>query len=278
MSDHWNTHETNYTWGCTTTGNIQALCMSVMSVLLGQSLPNQILIRFEGEFPCFDNFYLAQLAELARHKKVDFSLHVAKSQGVRFARDWLMRKTITPYLWMGDDDAIYAPYCLTEFAEAVRELVNNRRPEKWGYVVGNKPDLNNRRGYEDFSTTPIPSETAANHSSFNQFYEGESRTVLHEHLDTGNVVLNVHPLIRDGVSFNPFPKSFNSGGEDTLFALQCNQKGHQGYFRTRADAFHLEKPQVRFGEFAARKTALLRECELLGIPTHRIEGMMPWVK
>lgn len=267
------------TFGITTTGNVQALQMALSSVLMGHILPARILLRFEGQFPAFANFYLEQLSELARVRGVEFSLNVAKSSGVRAARDWLLDNCATEYLWMGDDDAIYMPHCLAEFHDAIMGLESSLRADEfWGYVVGTKPDLNNRRGYQDFSTEPRDAETAENHSSFNQFYKGKGTTVLHHHLDTGNVVFNVRKLRVAGIRFSVYEKSYNAGGEDTLFALMSNKAGLQGYFRTRADAIHLEKPEIRFNEFAARKTMLLRDCQIQGIDPAEVQDMMPWVK
>ncbi len=267
----------NVTLGVTSTGNLRALTMALSSVLLGSELPCRILLRLEGEFPSFGDFYLEQVSELARVQGVEFVIHVARSQGIRNARDFLLRESRTKLLWMLDDDVIARPECLSAFMEADR-LLAQTQGNGWGYVNGTKPDLNNRRGYKDFSTVPLRGDQAKENQSYNQFYEGPGVLVRHSTADTGNLLINVPAVLTQGIGFNTLPASTNAGGEDTMFALQCAQKGLSGWFHTGARSYHLEKPETRFGEYAARKQYLLTEAARLGLPTSSIELMMPWVK
>ena len=266
----------HFTYGVSSTGNIQALQMSLVSVLMGAYLPSKIIVRMEGHFPSFGTYYMEQIAELARHKGVEFSITTAKSQGVRHARDWLIEECRTTYLWMGDDDVLYCPNCLSNFVAALTEIDE----DTLGYVNGNKPDLNNRRGYTDFGTAVIDSSTVKTDGSqgYNAFFGGKNRVVKCDTADTGNLLIHVPNVITKGVKFQVFDEKWNAGGEDTLFALMCQKAGLTGWFSTRADSFHLEKESVRFGEFAARKAMLKREAELLCLETGPIFNVFPWIK
>lgn len=266
------------TFGVTTSGNIRALTMALASVLQGNVIPAKIILRFEGSVPGMNDFYLEQLACLARFKFVDFQLSIAASVGIRAARDWLIDTTTTTFLWMGDDDVIYAPHCLEELMQGYTNAVKMSARHAVGFINGNKPDLNNRRGYGDFTLVSLDSRNVKDRDSYNQPFHGPGRTVFHNTMDTGNVLIHVHNTKAKKIRFSHFGRSYNAGGEDTLFALLCHRAGLLGFFHTRADSFHLEKPEVRFGEFAARKNMLLRECELLGIDPVNIENMMPGVK
>ena len=174
-------------------------------------------------------------------------------------------------LWMGDDDVVYSPHCLGFLAEGLDFDTY--------YVVGNKPDLTNSRGYPDFDTSVRNSQYAKDNDSYNSFYCGPNKIVNVDTCDTGNVLINAPLCVKSGITFEPFKENTNSGGEDTLFAVQCiakNPKG--GKFATRADSYHLEKPSVRFGEFAARKQLVMREAQLMGLSPETTKNMMPGVK
>jgi hypothetical protein len=282
------------TFGITSTGNIQALLMCLSSVVLQTHKPEKILLRMEGEYPAFGNFYLEQLVALARIHNIEVSITTAKSQGIRYARDWLIDNCMSQLLWMGDDDCVYGADCLAEllvgYAEAEsqflsRDIVEGNTPLEersfLGYVNGNKADVNNRRGYEDFQLQFKEGAAAQNHDGYNYFFSRPGKTVLCGTADTGNLLINLCAIRLFGVRFQVFSEAFNSSGDDTLFALMCHKYNCLGFFRTSADAYHLEKPQdVRknFSEFAARKNMLLRECELLNLPKDHLVSMLPWLK
>ena len=259
------------------TGNVQALLMSLSSVLMQTVKPKGILVRMEGEYPAFGSFYFEQIAALARILGIEFTITTDKSRGIRYARDWLIDKCPTSLGWMGDDDVIYAPHCLSELLEGQKDA-EHMHPFITAYVNGNKPDVNNRRGYDNFEIEFKDSSKVKDHDGYNFFFEGEGQTVLCNTCDTGNLLIDVLNIRANGIKFEAFAKSWNCSGDDSLFALLCHKEDLKGYFRTRADSYHLEKPNVRFNEFAARKTMLLRECELLGLDETQLKNVLPWLK
>lgn len=271
------------TFGLTSTGNPQAILMCLSSVLNQTLKPKKILIRMEGEYPGFGNFYMEQLAALARIMGIEFSVHCDSSRGIRYARDWLIANCTTEDLWMGDDDVIYAPDCLLELYAGMNDAYNHflhREGEtfKVGYINGNKPDVNNRRGYKDFQLIVKQGSEVQNHDGYNYFFTRPGKTVLCGTCDTGNLLINVGVVRSAGVQFQQFDKEFNSSGDDTLFALDCHAHGLLGFFRTSADSYHLEKEGVRFDEFTARKNMILRACELKGYDKTKLGSMLPWLK
>jgi hypothetical protein len=266
------------TYGVTSTGNLRALVPSLFSILLGEFLPSRLLIRLEGEMPSFADFYLEQVAELARAKYVEFTLQVAESGGIRSARDWLVDNCKTRYLWMGDDDVIYDPQCLAELEKSVQETTAKYKTERIGFINGAKVDLNNRRGYSDFSKRAKLARELRDGSPTCFRYQGPSRTVRCSYMDTGNVLIDCENVRAEKIRFNMFDFNYNSVGSDTLFGLLCTHRKLLGYFRSGAMSYHLEKPSGGLSEFAARKNILLRECELLGIPPIAVVSLMPWVK
>src|SRR5690606_40274409 len=64
------------------------------------------------------------------------------------------RSTLFPYTTLFRS-VVYDPECLsylmtaTELAESM--TTEDRSTAEWGYICGTKPDVNNRRGYGDFS-------------------------------------------------------------------------------------------------------------------------------
>lgn len=266
------------TFGVSSTGNIKALLMCLSSVILQTSRPKEILLRLEGEFPAFSDFYLEQLAELARHFGIGFTIHVAESNGVREARDWLVAHCSTPFLWMGDDDVIYEPTCLRELVLALVDIANLNSTGKLGYVVGMKPDVNNRRGYGNFSKEPYTENDIQDECSYNHFYHGPSKVVKMSTADTGNLLIAVENIRGHGIQFAMFPESANASGEDTMFAAACMHCGLLGYLAAGARSYHLEKPGASFSESAARTEMLYRTFDLLGYDKKTLDGFMPYQK
>ncbi len=265
------------TYGVSTTGNMKALLMSLSSILLGRDLPSKILIRMEGEYPSTSEFYLEQLFDLARIKGVSISLTVEESRGIRYARDWLIDNTTTPHLWMGDDDVIYDHECLFTFYQALGQLDQT----KLAYINGTKADVNNRRGYRDFSKRVYRAKDAKDGAGYNFIWEGESKLVRSPTCDTGNLFVNVGAIKGSGCRFEYFSHSTNSSGDDTLFSLLCHKAGLEGYFATGARAWHLEKPAVTsFNEFAARKNLVYAQALNIGMKpdeaAEAVKQMLAW--
>jgi hypothetical protein len=270
------------TFGVSSKGNTQALVSCLLSVLNARVIPGTIQVRLEGDFPGMNNFYFEQVSELARWQEVNFHVAVARSQGVRASRDFHLNSCSTPFLWMGDDDVAYRWDCLSEYYRAYAYL-RDQQPEIFSslaYLAGSKPDLNNRRGYANFDTSINPESALQDGCSLNHVYDTRGdvypRVVT---IDTGNAFLNLQRIHEKEIRFSLFDDSLNSGGEDTLFGLQCYKAELTGLFVPRACGYHLEKPTVNFGEFAARGEMLLRACDLLEIDKAalRNSGFMPWL-
>lgn len=264
------------------TGNTLALCMCLSSVLNAKIVPHRIQILMQGKYPSFANFYLEQLADMARLSGVEFAVYSVKPLGVRGARDWHLDNCPTQYLWMGDNDVLYSPECL----EILFKGWEGELRDKQAYVQGVKSDINNRRGYRDFFDGVHPLDDLKDFSSPNHRYQQLSIGMLRrEHLptydvatiDTGNVLFNMK-LIKDRFRFSVFDDSLNCGGEDTLMALLLRKNGLIGRFMPWAVSFHLEKPNPVFEELTTRGEMLLRACDQLGLDKDLLrKGFAPWV-
>jgi hypothetical protein len=271
----------DYTFGVNSCGNTEALQMCLASVLNASVLPKAIQIRFEGHLPSFGRFYMEQLSELARFRGVEFTMSVAKSEGVRAARDWQLANCKTDFLWMGDDDVVYAYDCLEYLSKGATDIL--KRDDQCAYICGVKGDLNNRRGWGNFQMKIHKKEDVHDNCAFNWFYDKEDCAKLYPRIwtcDTGNVLINL-PLVRSkDIRFTVFEESLNSGGEDTIFALECGHAGLTAYFVPSAHAFHLEKPVVNFNEHAARAEMVLRVADLRGYSGEQMDYVrkifMPW--
>ena len=269
-------YQSSVTFGVSCTGNVQALTMCLSSVLLQKTLPSRLQIRLEGHIPNLSNFYIEQLACLARLRGVEVHIEVGAMKGVRKTRDWHVHNCPTRLLWMGDDDCIYHPSCLERFLNYCACLESGS-----GFLQGTKGDVNNRRGYPDFNLELNPHTELRDGCSYNHFYEHGYKGVLPivRSCDTGNVFFDVERIKKENIRFNLFGESYNCGGEDTLFAVQCYSYGLNGKYVPDAIAYHLEKEQVAFNEFAARKEMVKLACEKLEIdPEPFMAEIMPFVK
>jgi hypothetical protein len=262
------------TFGVTSTGNMKALLLCLSSVIMQSEPPGHLLVRLEGEFPAFGEFYLEQLVDLARQKSITFNLTVARSNGVREARDWLLDNCRTYYLWMGDDDVVYDARCLEFLYWSMQQL----RPEEVGFIVGTKPDVNNRRGYGDFTREPLKEADAKDYCSYNQFYDGRPKLVRMRTADTGNLLMPIPTLFTHQIRFSQFRTSANASGEDTLFAGACAKAKLQGWCQLASVGYHLEKPTGGFNDFGARTEMLYRAFELKGYDSSILEDFMPFQK
>lgn len=266
------------TFAISSVGNQPGILLCLSSVLLGREKPDQVSIRFEGPLPDFDQFYLAQLASLASLYSVGFSITYEASRGIRYARDWMLSSCRSEYLWMGDDDAIYHPDCLSNFLEAMRKVKSDPvLPHELVYISGSKFDVNNRRGYGDFKL--MPHQGAVDEWTSQNFVYPTGSAYYRTHaLDTGNALFNLKLCRAHQLSFSLFDDSANSGGEDTLFALQCESKALPRIFVPGAVAVHLEKPRVRFNEDSARLEMVLRACDTLGYDKEVAKKILfPWL-
>jgi len=238
--------------------------MCLASVLNATNVPGKIIVRFENDIPNFGRFYLEQLVSLAHFKGVEVSLHPAKSDGVRVARDFLLDNCRTEYLWMGDDDVVYEYDCLESlYAGMETELFEHKG--NISYLCGTKGDVNNRRGYGNFKMEVHGAKDVHTNCPFNWFYDksacaGQSAEIFTA--DTGNMLINLPRIRQHGLKFNLFELSLNSGGEDTIFALECRKAGLKAFMIPSARSYHLEKPQLNFSEHAARAEMVLRVCDL----------------
>lgn len=263
------------TLGVTTTGNTAGLSLMMLAVLLGHVLPGQITIRSEGaDKAALDNFYFNQLLDLARIKGVEVTVTYANSQGIRAARQWLLEQRRSQWLLMLDDDVVVEPDLVANLHFAADQLSEQDKP--WGFICAAKPDVNNSRGYGDFSNSPQPVEKFKTTGAANMVFDrrGHSpETLPLLWLDTGCCLLNVH-AIHDQlteVAFDMHTTNFNAGGEDTVFGLLCAKAGLPGYFVTCSTAWHLEKPKVNFSEMPARAQAILRTIEQHGMSAKDLE-------
>lgn len=260
--------------GIPTTGNTQSLLITLTAILQGSMLPRRILIRSEGHFPAFSNFYLEQLADVARQKGVEFVLAVMKSEsGLRGAFDWLLRECNSDYLWMVADDVMPS----FEALQALRTSADNLNAAKteWGYVCGNKVDVNNRRGWPDYVQQPSVAvdfcPTYGNYSC-----KGQPLTVKNLLLDNSHALFNVKKLRDHNLWSLSFSCGFLSGGDDTLFGARIIADGLTGHFCPVSPAFHLEKEKDKqnFDEPTARAESLLRQMQLLGIAKPEVVTQM----
>jgi hypothetical protein len=266
------------TVGISSKGNTQALTMCLTSVLTSSVLPLAIQVRLEGDPSGCSNFYFEQLASLASLRGVAFQFSVFKSTGVRDSRDWQVSNCQTPWLWMLDDDVVVDHLCLEAYQEASYPLGADL-----GFFAGSKPDVNNRRNYPVFDTTPVTKEVFLmtsnhNHNLIYRPSEFLGVSAPAEVLDTGNCILNVQKIKEVGIKFRQFPDQFNPSGDATTVSLALNKAGLKGFFVPAAVAYHLEKPNGGFNEFEARGEMLLRLCEVKGYDKSILKNWMPGVK
>lgn len=274
-------------------GNMQALTGCLTSIAMQQLLPCKVVIRLEGEIMGLSNFYFEQSVDLLRVMGIDVQIMCSKSSGVRRARTELLKSVAGyPYVWMGDDDCVYDSACLSELIVAKDEAGKHVRDDvQLGWVQGSKPDVNNRRGYKDFSIEVREGLKANNDEGYNFFFTGPGKTVLCSSLDTGNVLFCMSAVCKnEGIGESPLEEMFNhttpeynSSGEDTLCALYLKSRSLYGVFRTSANCVHMEKQVGGFDEFSARKNYIAATAIKNGYVTEAdadltLKTVLPWVK
>lgn len=281
------------TVGISIKNNLPALKLCLTSVLTGVILPSHIQLRIESDMPEFDDFYFAQLAALARQAGVNFELHFCKSESIFATRQWQVENCKTKYLLFLDDDVIINHDTVCQLMAAVTHAnaYDKQRPgavageENWIYIQGCKCDLNNRRGYGNFSLAEQNAETAYTTKNFNNFYNPDSFKELvpmmqlmnnDPRADPGCLLVNLHTFKRNKISFIRAETFTNAGGEDVIFALECAKLKLVRWFAPKVLAFHLEKPVSRMSNFAYYKGYVMRTAEKLGLPTDEFEKLLPW--
>lgn len=264
-----------------TTRADSSLQMCLSSVLLGSRTPEAIIINFNGEFPGFGSFYLEQLAELARFKGVEFRMLVSPNKGVRKARQAILEAAVEfDLMWMGDDDAIYHWDCLRRFDKAYHNHVKPLDGTKC-YLQGSKADVNNRRGYGDFSMEPQSLDGSGN-ANPNRVYDYESlldKMAPTKGFDTGNILFDPRQFVEDDISFDPFDDSSNAGGEDTIAGATARSKGYSGWLVPSAIAYHLESPTKHWSVMKERRELILRSANVLNLDVSELNDVYaPYTK
>jgi len=270
------------TVGIASNDNPEGLNLTLSSLINQTITPSRILLRLDGTFK--PDFYFNQLLNTAKFLGINVDVIYRRANGVRTAREDLLNNCHSDWLWMLDDDCLVSPDCLEVFLETLKKH-RHKLPSSLGYVCGSKGDVANLRGYGNFDLT-LKSDPSSDTDAgcFNHFYNSNYRNKYYptKTLDTGHVFIQM-PFVRaDNLSFVTHG-TYNCGGEDTLFAAQFAEAGYQGFVFTGCRVYHLEKPKVRFNEFAARK-AYVREVALtkIGLTQEQWEAIdkefMPWVK
>lgn len=267
----------NITAAIPTTGNVQALSIALTSILSGHVLPGRILIRSEGHFPAFGNFYLEQLSDVARQLGVTFVFAVDKSRGLRGAIDWLLEEAQSRYIWVVADDVMPSAHALACLDVAAGILMSHKDIEaSWAWICGNKQDVNNRRGWPDYTQFP---RQAADYCPTHGLYEPQGPAAVRNFLlDNSHCLFERERAL--SVKETQFGYGFQCGGDDTLFGFCMLKAGFTGWFAPHSLAFHLEKEKQNFDEPTARAEAILRQAQLLGISItpEQILAMFPYTR
>lgn len=274
---------------CTTVSNGEALAMMLLSVLGQDLMPEEIFIYCAGEPLGTDSFYLKQCMALARIKQVRIVIEAGPNNGVRKNRDHLLeyaRRNGFDYAWMVDDDVFFESdylWQLCRLKDALRKELKSE-PDKVAWYTGFKADVSNTRGYKDFQLDIKDKlDGSYNGVSVNHIYDvsltGQQDFLMYcpevRTLDTGCALLSL--MHCEDSKFTLRDDHLNAGGEDTAFALQLCNAGYSGKFNPCAASWHLEKPNPRFDEFAARGEMLLSLCEQYGWDKAPLEEFMPWL-
>jgi len=256
----------NVVLGIPTTGNIHALLISLTAVLQGTRLPKKILIRSEGHFPSFAHFYLEQLADVARQKGIEFVIAVTPSLGLRGAVDWLLNHAGVRLVWMLADDVLPANDALEHLLLAEGMLSEDKSTLNWAYLCGNKQDVNNRRGWPDYSQTVSEADDFC--PTYGNYSRSSPQFVRNRLLDNSHCLFNTGRLNAAALCETAFEYGFQSGGDDTLFGFLIQASDLSGWFCPHSQAFHLEKEtkdQNFSSEPVARAESILRQTQVLGI-------------
>lgn len=241
---------------------------------------------------------MSQLSALAREFSTKLVLVPRKSAGVFQLRETQLKmENGCRWVVFLDDDVILRHDSLHNLAW-LGSLQQTWRSESktplCAYYQGTKWDVSNTRGYGNFDLERVTSETATNfnvpttrpdldmgESDLSSRFSGPALdgSLFQEtyFCDTGFCMFDRKVVKEKGLSFIHNTTNTPAGGEDALFALQCESRNVPRIWIKTAEAIHLEKPNVRFGEFAYRKEAVLRTAEALKYPTNRLAEFLSWV-
>lgn len=257
-------------------------------------LPARVVMRLEGYWA--PDFYREQLIETLKVLGCDVSVCYASSQGVHFAREWQIKSLAigsSRFVLVVDDDVILDCQAIYRMCRAVSDVTSvadsevlkdiKINPTKVAYYQGTKWDCANTRGYRDFSLTKVDPFNASNYnmpvSRAHRKTDPPPNVVAKCYwLDTGFVLFDRKVIAENSLSFIQTWEVANCGGEDALFALQCESLKVDRIWVVEAEAIHLEKPSgSRFPEATYRKEVVLRTAKMLKYPTDRLNEFLSWV-
>lgn len=237
-----------------------------------------VVLRLEGTWK--PNFYREQLIETLKVLGIPVTVCYAHSIGSHALRDWQLYNSIvgSRFVLFLDDDVILDCRAIDSIVGTSSKLIRSDSNVKFSYLQGTKWDCSNTRGYKDFSIQHTTFFGAVNYN-VPVYYEEE-----HKHstkscywLDTGFALFDRKTVAENDLTFVPLLSNAFTGGEDALFALQCESKNVARYWVPTAQAIHLEKETLRFSDHGYRKEAVLRAAEQLKYPTDRIQEFLSWV-
>lgn len=284
-----------------TRGNLDGLRMCVASVLAGRFAPEFITIHVESD-PLRElaDFYMSQLAAMAREFRVKLSFAPRKSAGVfQLRQDQLTHYTADACRWVVflDDDVMLrhdSLHNLAHFGPLHQLWRESTSAPLFAYYQGTKWDVSNTRGYANFELERKPLRDCHNFNvpTYRDDLEQEETKLaetFHGPLsaipfmeeiyfcDTGFCLFDRQVTEKHKLSFLHHPENTPAGGEDALFALLCEYRNVPRAWIKIAEAVHLEKPSVRFSEAAYRKESVLRAAQSLGFPTDNLDEFLSWV-
>lgn len=278
LSKHWKQSDFRCTVCVPSLNNPEGLNLFLTSLISSVDLTTwveHVVIRLEGLWK--PNFYREQLIETLKVLGIPVTICYKTSVGSHELREWqLYSPTIgdSRYVLFADDDVILDPRALSNLISGC--LL--KQEENFAYIQGTKWDCSNTRGYKDFSIKAVSYGEATN---FNVpvHYDSAFRHDLKPcyWLDTGFALFDRKVVADNDLTFTSLGRNAFTGGEDALFALQCESKGIKRFWVPMAQAIHLEKEVTRFSDHGYRKEAVLRAAEQLNYPTDRIHEFLSWV-
>jgi len=195
-------------------------------------------------------FHLEKSLMLAERRGVDTETFFAPRAGVRAARDDLLLRCRTPYVWFLDDDVVPQGSALLGLVETAGRVGGT-----FGFINGAKVDVANDRGYPDW--LPVnPKADLKDWCLTNALYEEAdlSRTAFRSGmLDTGHALLNLKAIKRLGLNFTDWDPGRNVPGEDTLFGWRLLNEGLEGWFAPNSLAWHLSRTEANFSGTVERR-------------------------
>jgi len=224
----------------------------LVSVLMGEKLPNIIRIVTQNDPANYADFYTGQINALARRLGVDVvwdhpSRKLTHAEFLAGSLEWGCDFQGLYHLWLLDDDVVYTSRCLKELYTSWEYAHPNA-----AFIQGSKSDVNNIRGYNDFRFDPVLKEEPLPHyppTHWNYQYRDDGCIFPCALMDSGNVLIPLEGL----ESFEMWDKiaalgkredyTINIPGDTWLSACILSQRPNTyGYLNINAQAHHLEKP------------------------------------